>query len=370
MGIMLKRFSVAGMRNFADEMTLDLSRTRDYRFNETCIKDGIVTTALMLGRNASGKSNFGRALMNIRENFLVRAPYPDDTLFLNADSDSGLARFSYVFLWDGHDVTYEYVKSSRFELASERLLLDGEIVFDFDNANGKLKTGKLRLVGAENLNWDFQDSFMSVASYITSSVPLPSASFLADVRNFAVGIYSVDTFRPGSPDEINSALKAVIDSGRLHDFEMFLARFGINESLKAFRRPDGTQVVYSQHGNRSIPFAEACSSGTQTLLKVFSNFELENPHPLPAPLAFYDEFDAYCHYELAEQLISYFAEKREVQTICTTHNASLVKNDFLRPDCVFLIKPGEGIKSLADSTDREIRLGNNVEKLLRSGEFE
>ena len=92
-----------------------------------------------------------------------------------------------------------------------------------------------------------------------------------------------------------------------------------------------------------------------------------------------DEFDAYLHYEVAEQLVSYFGSVDECQTICSTHNTSLVKNQIMRPDCVFEIKrqsAKEGdaaellIKSLANRTSREIRRINNVEHLLRNGEFE
>lgn len=77
--------------------------------------------------------------------------------------------------------------------------------------------------------------------------------------------------------------------------------------------------------------------------------------------------------------MSYFGSVAECQTICSTHNTSLVKNQTMRPDCVFAIKrmdAGEGhptdllIQSLADSTSREIRRINNVEHLLRNGEFE
>ena len=52
-----------------------------------------------------------------------------------------------------------------------------------------------------------------------------------------------------------------------------------------------------------------------------------------------------------------------------THNTGLVSNDFLRPDCCFIMDEGE-LKSFASLTDKDIRRGHNLEKMLRKGEFD
>lgn len=60
---------------------------------------------------------------------------------------------------------------------------------------------------------------------------------------------------------------------------------------------------------------------------------------------------------------------------------AMLKNAIMRPDCAFVISrdyssPASGIsrglriRSLADSTDREIRRINNVENLYRIGELD
>jgi hypothetical protein len=51
-----------------------------------------------------------------------------------------------------------------------------------------------------------------------------------------------------------------------------------------------------------------------------------------------------------------------------THNTGLVSNDFLRPDCCFIMGCG-GPRSLASLSDKDIRRGHNLEKMLREGAF-
>ena len=57
-----------------------------------------------------------------------------------------------------------------------------------------------------------------------------------------------------------------------------------------------------------------------------------------------------------------------MQVIFTTHNSYLASNEISRPDCYFILDKGR-LSSFADSTERELREGHNLEKLLRNGEF-
>lgn len=364
---MLKSFTVKGYRNFRDPVTLDLSGVRDYRFNEKNVRSGIVTNALLLGRNASGKTNFGRAISDVSGNlFPVRrggawnvggAP----SLFLNADSDDGLASFDYLFSLDGTDVRYSYEKNADQEIVHERLLVAGDLVFDYDNTRGVLVDGDLSLAGAADANLQYVNEFVGIAAYLINSVPRERLGILGRFASQVFGMQALPSDLRGKGAR-NLILKAIIDDDKVQEFETFLHRFGIDEHLVVKREPDGSQALYFEH-KRPVSFAEACSSGTETILNIFYFYEM-----IGSSFYFIDEFDAYCHYEMAEKLVEYFGESPSCQTVCATHNTSLVKNDHMRPDCVFLID-GTGIRSLADRTDREIRQGNNVEKLMRGGEF-
>ena len=48
---MLKKFVVENFKNFKDELILDFSKVRDYEFNKSLIKNGLVNKALIYGLN-------------------------------------------------------------------------------------------------------------------------------------------------------------------------------------------------------------------------------------------------------------------------------------------------------------------------------
>ena len=65
---MLRKFSVKNYKNFKDSLSLDFTDVRDYKFNENCVKNGIINKMIVYGRNAEGKSNLGTALYDIYYN--------------------------------------------------------------------------------------------------------------------------------------------------------------------------------------------------------------------------------------------------------------------------------------------------------------
>ena len=93
---MLKCFTVDGYRNFPNPVTFNFAASRDYQFAENIVNNGTVKTALLIGRNASGKSNFGSALFDITLGFPRAYDYSDqdERLFLNADCGRGAAQFT------------------------------------------------------------------------------------------------------------------------------------------------------------------------------------------------------------------------------------------------------------------------------------
>jgi AAA15 family ATPase/GTPase len=87
-----------------------------------------------------------------------------------------------------------------------------------------------------------------------------------------------------------------------------------------------------------------------------------------ASFVFIDEFDAFYHQELSYKICKRLFEG-ENQLFLTTHDTFLLSNDLLRPDCFFIMNNNK-IDSLCNITDKELRLGHNLEKLYRGGAFD
>jgi len=78
---MLKKFILKNYKNFKEEIVIDFQGISGYQFSQDCITDGIISKMLIYGRNATGKTNLGRAL-NItvrrsRQSGVARATCPD-----------------------------------------------------------------------------------------------------------------------------------------------------------------------------------------------------------------------------------------------------------------------------------------------------
>jgi hypothetical protein len=62
---LLKLFEVSGFKNFGSRITLDFSDVSEYKFNTSCTQNGLISKAIIYGKNSIGKSNLGLALFDI-----------------------------------------------------------------------------------------------------------------------------------------------------------------------------------------------------------------------------------------------------------------------------------------------------------------
>lgn len=361
---MLRRFEVEGFRNFGQRLVLDLTRLHDYQFNTDATRDGLVKCGIVYGRNAVGKTNLCNALFDVKANVGAPERLTDETNYLCADILTESARFLYSFAISGHVVDYAYSKRSRDRLLDESLSVDGRLVFSFDHGEHKLTDGDLSLANAQHLNWSFRDPGMSVLRYVCNNVPADPVSPVLQTYRFISNMHPIADSYTLNRRFVSKIAEMVVEGGLVHELESFLSRFGITEHLAVHETPSGDPVLYFEKGQRPVPFAENCSSGTVALLRLFRYFEtVEGPSFL-----FVDEFDAFYHYALAEEVIRYFKESGSHQVLCASHNTDLFSNKVLRPDCLFILSR-DGVTSAADATRRELREGNNLEKLYKAGEF-
>jgi AAA15 family ATPase/GTPase len=363
---MLKRFEVNGYRNFNETFVLDFSDVRDYQFNKQCVRDKLLNNIIIYGKNAVGKTNFGKAIFDIRSNFSRQSSAIDQESdnFLNADSKKGYANFKYVFQFDKNEVVYEYSKTSRVKFLNEKFIINGEIIFEYNHEKKEKTIGKLELINAQTLNWRFTDDDISIISYIINNVQLGNSEILEKFYRFIMGMNIARNFNMVEHKVIiTQTISEIIKNKWVEDFQKFLHDFGVDVKLIAKDMPTGEKMLFFDH-LRPIPFFENCSSGTLSLIRLYNWKKKMNL----STFLYMDEFDAFYHFELSEQVIKLLGETKNCQTIVTSHNTNLLSNNIMRPDCFFILSHDK-LTSIVNATDRELREGHNLEKLYKSGEF-
>jgi AAA15 family ATPase/GTPase len=109
------------------------------------------------------------------------------------------------------------------------------------------------------------------------------------------------------------------------------------------------------------------SSGTKALCGLFVLYSFAKHIKFPQ-IFILDEFDAFYHFELAEQIVKMFIALKNAQVVFTSHNTLLLSNRYMRPDCCFIFN-NKKLISLPNATRMELREGHNIQKLFIGGEF-
>ena len=94
---MLKKFIVSNYKNFKEPICIDFADIAGYQFSNDCITNGMISKMLIYGKNATGKTNLGRAIMDIHYMMRYNLGVMNDIEPLNADSNLDYSSFSYTF---------------------------------------------------------------------------------------------------------------------------------------------------------------------------------------------------------------------------------------------------------------------------------
>ena len=380
---MLKKFTLKNYKNFKDEISIDFENTAGYQFSTDCITDGTISKMLIYGRNATGKTNLGKALIDICMTMFGVRRYADTGVFLNADSIDETATFSYEFRFENNELIYRYTRFYNQELRNEELRINKKTIFSCDFENNKFDFKNLKYINAETASIDrylqsvdiddeeeLQEPKLPFLRWLISNVALNSDSILIELANYTrrmLMITAGNTMLRTSRRMNDSFYELLEDSNRLKDLEYFLNEMGIACKLILQKLPDGQRELYFEH-EKLVPFYETASSGTLALVDLYRRLIPKNWDP---SFIYLDEFDAFYHYEMAENVINFFKKRYpKCQIIMTSHNTNLMTNRLMRPDCLFILSRAGALTALCNATERELREGHNLEKMYISGEFD
>ena len=365
---MLKRFVVKNYKGFKGKLVFDLSNTHDYKFNQDFVVNGICNKSLIYGKNGSGKTNLGRAIMDITHHLTSNPIQIDFGPYQNLENEDGIISFSYDFVFGKDTVQYLYERSKRNDLVKEQLIINEKEVLSFDSKKGvfnnALESATNIDFGQYNLGesivyyvytrggYDKNDVFFKFVDFVNRMLSFRSLRINEFEGNGRQNTFADILLRHG-----NSALKGL---------EQFLKENGLDYKLAIMQDINtGLNDIFAVFNNKCVLLKSIWSTGTSALVLFYCWFiDFNN-----VSFLYLDEFDAFYHYELSESILKLVNQYKNVQSVVTTHNTSLMNNKLTRPDCCYIISSNETIKSLADCTLREIREAHNLENLYKNGAF-
>lgn len=373
---MLKSFTVGNFRIFSAEnpVTIDFSNIGKYDYNTDCIKDGIAKTAIMYGKNASGKSSLAYAIFDIVSNLTDKFVDPHSySNYLNAWHPELFAQFEYNFLFNGKNVKYIYKKRDRATFVAESLWINGNQVISYDRTASDTDF-IVELKGTENLQKDLKQLRISALKWVKNNSALVDNDEnkvfydLFDFVNKMLLFWSLEdrSFAGYSDGAGVDIVEEIIKTGHFADLKDFFTEAGFEEELVHSNR-SGKERLYFKYDENLVSFNDARSTGMNSLLLVYYWLkDVQNKEKAPSFICI-DEFDAFYHFALSRFVVRKL-KKCQSQVLLTTHNTALFSNDLLRPDCYFICSKDK-IVNASNATPKELRQGHNLEKLYRGGTF-
>ena len=375
--IMLSSFTVENFKAFNKPVTINFSSTGNYTFNQDAIKNGICKTALMYGTNASGKTSLCLALFDIVKNLTDKYfPQGKYSVYQNSYRIDEPVSFEYKFTFDSTNAIYRYKKSDVNTIISESLEIDDQTVFNYDRTDEDQtdKQLQIKLKGAESLNIKLSDLKISLFRFVKNNSNLEDNH----INDIFYKIYSfVDRmllfwsnedrgFVGYGTNPSENIISYIIKKDNFDSLKKLFKEAGYDDQL-GYEKDDLNYRLNIIYGTNKIDFGKVASNGMKALLLFY--FWLENCkyEDLCPSFVCIDEFDAFYHFELSNFLVKKL-KKLNCQVFLTSHNTYNFSNELLRPDCYFICSK-ERIINAHNSTDKELRLGHNLEKLYRGGAF-
>lgn len=367
---MITKFSVSNYKGFQEKIEFDLTTTHDYKFHPEAVENSICKKVLIFGKNGTGKSNLGDAIMDIvihltdkNRNFIGT--------FKNLDSKpNDPAVFEYQLSIDGHNVRYLYKKLAFTVLTFEELYFDGEEILYCDFEKHVKRCNLPETSGTDLGQFNFG---MSFCKFLHTRIDYNLDNLFNKFYKFVDNMLSFKCLKNNRYDGFRQGGEFFADiieknggESCLRKLEQFIyERTNVKYRLKIdFDQFRNHKEIFAKFDYGSVPLGLIWSTGTSSLVLFFCwMLQLDS-----VSFLYLDEFDAFYHYELSEDILKIVNEKPNFQSIVTTHNCGLMSNKLTRPDCCYLLSNNH-VKKLVDCTEREIREGHNLENLYKNGAF-
>ena len=381
---MLKKFKISNYKQFG-ELELDFTEVRDYSFAETNVTPDklLMKSALLYGDASCGKTNLGYALLDAA----LHLPYPRvttgaagfrqgflTTYYRNWRNAETPAEFCYTVLAGGREYVYSYRKTGAFDLIAESLLIDGEELFNWHMLNPENnRFDALARFGLKSIRpdqWARFEHGQSFLRFIAKRTQPADREVVEPFLDFISRMLMVRTTQ-GRPCYLGfSEHEESLSEYFAKNPDMF---GGLQE---LFREADAHLELELRGGtlymrdsrfeqNPWVPMHNTASTGLLTVAELY-RWCAQQSAASPS-FVFIDDFADNFTYAFAQKLFRRITEKT-YQALVATHNTGLLDHELVRPDCVLLMT-GDVVRPLSSRFPKEIRKGNNLEKMFREGNF-
>lgn len=388
-------FTIENFKIFKEEQVLSLEARKS---NKTFKDNGynLLTSSLIYGPNASGKSTILEALFLFRS--MVIKSYdnagekslPYSPFILSSETDKAPTRFEMVFTLNDEVFRYgfSYLESQIVMEELFRVLVGGEERPYFQRKGQKIELHREFEDGRDIFEEKTRDDvlFLSAASQWNNEFAKKmirsflGLKILRGNRSGAYRQFAIEFLKENKDKVIGSLQKADF---HIRDFEV-KERPIPNEikdilSAQGNEAPDKLDTVVFLHdkinsegekvGTEKLKFSEE-SDGTQRFFDLLGPVldSLNNGNIL-----FIDELDSSLHPRLTKFIVSLFEKNnpKNAQLIATTHDTTLLsdKESFRKEHFWFTEKDKDGVGSLFSLAEFDLRNDTGYEKKYLEGRF-
>ncbi|MDH4330312.1 MAG: ATP-binding protein [Candidatus Moranbacteria bacterium] len=403
-------FKVKNFRSIKDEVYLDLRATSDKTMKAQSVfendKTALLKSAAIYGPNASGKSNIFKALIVFRlmilESLLrsnTSVDLPAEYFKLNLESENAPSFFEMDFLLNEEIVSYGFEMNKK-RICAEWLKKERGNVTLFERVDQNIKSNKNYFQEATKVLKDQTSERVLFLSILASN----NKPISKEIVQFIQKINCISAADRGNTLDYSFGqyLSNSNRASKIRDF-MVMADFGVVDIVASEKMisaketqniPDKFKELLfkenSKIAERSLRFLHKKhdKNGKEIESEALDFFAEESEgtqqfFALSAPvidtlekgkILFIDEIDASLHPMLCQYLVSIFNSKKEnkknSQLVFTTHDISLLNEEFLRRDQIYFAdKNDEGMTNLFSLMNISERKGLDFAKRYLEGRY-
>ena len=369
---MLKKMYLTNFMSFKERTEFDFTASKYSILGGKNVSDNnVLKGALLIGPNASGKSNVLKGL-----SFIIKMIKGEGASFSNYRcffSKNPITILEYEFLFNNKEVKYVIEYNTRTNSISENLKLANITVLPRNGNVGELRIGE-NVTTDDQL--DSQTLFLRTASFNTGR--FPQEPTLRQLMDFLQNSYIIDGYNMGAT--FGNAITKYAEEHGVDKINKYLDEFNYDFVVEYGSESEGAGlkiVVGSEKKavflkRRSYPIPNIIineSQGNQVFADLLPNLirVIEN-----SGMLIIDEFGNSLHNKLSEKVIRFFMENAKTsQIFITSHHTNLISNSVFRPDQIDLITfkdmQGSQVKRVSEFKPREAQ---NLEKMYLGGMFE